>query len=138
MIPYAASKEMSEDEFFAKHKPIDSPSESTIWQRNELVVGGKSLYPDEQVWTYVCDEADAAIAGWHAVNNNGYIVTEVPWVHGDESMVFDSTCFICNDTIHQDDKGTWIDSTGGDVCMNNDGEDVTHTPDDPDEDEESI
>ena len=80
---------MNEDEFFAKHKPIESPSGSTIWQREELVVAGKSLYPDNQVWTYVCDESDGAIAGWHVVNMVGYIVTEVPWVDGGEWMVFD-------------------------------------------------
>lgn len=128
--------DMTEDEFFEKHKPIESPDGSTIWQREELVVNGKSRYPDNQVWTYVCDEVDGAIAGWHVVNMVGYIVTEVPWVDGGESMTFDEVCTICHRTIRMDDEGTWVDDTGGDVCMDNSGTDRTHSPHEEDEDED--
>ena len=102
--------DMTEDEFFEKHKPIESPSGSTIWQREELVVNGVSKYPDNQVWTYVCDEADGAIAGWHVVNNCGYIVTEVPWVDGGESMTFDDTSEGDeDDDIDINDPDQWIE-----------------------------
>jgi hypothetical protein len=38
-------------------------------------------------------------------------------------------CMICHDTITRDPIRAWVDSTGGDVCMDNDGIDTTHRPD---------
>jgi hypothetical protein len=123
---------MNEDEFFAKFDTIESPSGSTIWQREELVVNGQSLYPDNQVWTYVCDEVDGAIAGWHFVNMIGYIVTKQSWVSGDEGMVFDSACCWCSESIREvndawlaDGKATCAESPKG-----------KHSPYEEDEDED--
>jgi len=107
---------LNEDEFEQQYTTIEAPSGSTIWQREELVVNGQSLYPDEQVWTYVSDEADGAVAGWHVVNMLGYIVTEQPWKTGGESMVFDSACCYCGATIRLDDSGTWLSTTREKRC----------------------
>lgn len=48
--------------------------------------------------------------------------------HLDETCPVCATCVTCHAPIKQDEGGTWIDDTGGDVCMDNDGIDGTHTP----------
>jgi hypothetical protein len=66
----------SEDDFEA-FKPIPSPDGETYWEHRPTLG-----YPLEQVWTVVSsDDGEDAIAapGYHIVNKEGYLVTEIPW-----------------------------------------------------------
>src|SRR5690606_10056208 len=90
--PQLKEKRMNEQEFDAKHQPIESPSQdlgSHFWSREEVLAALKAgTITEQQVWTVVdVDEGQCAAAGWHAVNFVAHMVTKVRW--SDETDVAD-------------------------------------------------
>lgn len=76
---------LSEDAFDATYKPINASDSESIWEYGQTLA-----HPIQHVWTIVDADDDNlyALAGYHVVNRVGYIVTEVPWEHGDEEGVW--------------------------------------------------
>jgi len=66
---------------------------------------------------YRCGYADYVSAYYAEVDPDDF-----PEVIEDD----DATCEICHQSLTEDERGTLIDPTGGDVCMNNDGLDGPH------------
>jgi len=81
---------LSEDEFFARYRPLPNPGstpENPDYQHEYEDVKGLDA---NTVWTVVegDDEGGYALAGFHVVNKLFYLVTEVPWVTGQEEGVW--------------------------------------------------
>ena len=111
-------KQISEDEFYTKYKPIDNPFDpNASWDGKMLETFGEELQhcfelakKENRVWTIVeCDEVEAdevtgdveyepdynedgeypddgyqppclyIISGFHYVNRQGFLITEVPY-----------------------------------------------------------
>lgn len=85
---------ISEDDFVTLFNPLETTSngEYMVQQYDQA----KSLASDmgvgeKHIWTIVEgaeDDCLYAVAGFHVVNRLGYMVTEKPWVSGDEEAVW--------------------------------------------------
>ena len=114
--------DMTEDEFDAKFKPIESPGQqagSHIWEHKEVLDAlAAGTITEKQVWTVVEDGEGGMgqAAGWLVVNRLGYGVTEVPWVTGVEYIDYDmpTSCFYCGSPIEME-NGSWYDGDS-DTC----------------------
>lgn len=75
---------ITEDEFDAEFKPIESPGQqagSHLWERHEIDAAMKAgTITEKQVWTFVDDGEGGygILPGFHMVNKIEYMVTEVP------------------------------------------------------------
>ena len=74
-----AGTDISEDAFEEHFRPMAGPSAGGDPVQTFEQVKGR---PVEYVWTLVDADGDICAApGFHVVNNVGYVVTEVPWLH---------------------------------------------------------
>ena len=75
------SKEITEDDFYERFKPIPGPDKSDYWQWEEIP---KEAMDKERVWTVTnaeedCDGVYEVISnGVHYVNKVAYMITEIP------------------------------------------------------------
>ena len=77
---------LSEDEFRDTYKPIDPPNGQSLWEHKDTL-----SHDIHHVWSImVGDDGEGGYAetGYHVVNVEGYVVTQVPWVTGGESGVW--------------------------------------------------
>lgn len=130
---------LTEDEFDKRFTVINGPDDG--WYHSDFEDVKKKKYDPAQIWTAVdTDEGSAVCSGLHLVNRFAYVVTE-EHVPDDEIIVvempdaYPEECKTCRNRIRKDDKGTWVDETEGDVCMDNDGEDGAHEPEEEPYDE---
>lgn len=71
--------DVSEDAFEEYFRPVAGPSANGDPVQTFEQVRGR---PVEYVWTLMEADGDICAApGFHVVNNVGYVVTEVPWLH---------------------------------------------------------
>lgn len=78
---------MDWDTFEATYGEIATDADGSVIQGWDQVAGN----PIERIWTVVeCDDDMLiAIAGAHLVNRLGYLLTEKPWITGDEEAIYD-------------------------------------------------
>lgn len=73
---------LTEEQFIDAYHPIDPPDGEPMWE-----YAATRRFDIRQVWTVVTGDNGEdlyASPGYHVVNREGYLVTEVPWTTGDE------------------------------------------------------
>lgn len=97
-------EQINEDDFVEIYKPITVSKDGdqivqTVDDANKLA-SDKGL-TEEHIWTIVDAEGNLyAAPGFHRVNRIGYVVTEKPWVTGNEEAVW---CEFEDDEDEDDD-----------------------------------
>lgn len=114
-------KPMTEDEFYTKFEPRQSPEGSDIWERHHVLAALDSgEITENHVWSFLDDGegGTCTAAGWAVVNLLGYQVTKVPWANELETVEHEAmhTCYYCGSPIEPDEHGSWTDGTDGDGC----------------------
>lgn len=85
-------EQISDDDFVEIYKPVDARGEGdqivdTVEEAQALA--SKNGLGENNIWTIVDAEGNLyAAAGLHFVNRLGYVVTEKPWVTGNEEAVW--------------------------------------------------
>lgn len=91
------------DKWFDEYKPVlnhfhNDENESwngcyyeTYGQDDEYITKMSETEPN-RVWTIMSDDYGdlVVVNGWHYVNRFGYLITEKPWVDGDNFNIYDS------------------------------------------------
>lgn len=83
-VPATPSAATTFEAYDATYDPIPSPTDGSclLHEHHEVAHAG-----ERRVWTVVeVDDAMAILAGFHVVNQIGYLLTRKPWVSGDEQF----------------------------------------------------
>ena len=83
---------ISDDDFVEIYKPIDVNGEGDQIIQTDKEAGAEAAkrgLSDNHIWTIVDADGNLyAAAGYHRVNRIGYVLTEKPWVTGNEEAVW--------------------------------------------------
>ena len=86
---------ISEDEFWEKFKPVKNhflpngaPFSDCMFETFGEELEFVRKQKPEHIWTILEGDDDTLFygAGYHLVNRLGYLITEVPWITGDEQV----------------------------------------------------